>query len=565
MLLDIARMLADAESDRAIWSLLVGDVASVIGASAAAVYLCAGSELELVAVNASPEPPRRLPMDLEIPLPVSIRTNEPVFVETPEQLEERFPMVNRMLVVTTKKRKSSVCLPLACGAEVIGGLAFGFDVPHALGDDERAFLVALKKHAAIAIERSRARRRLAIIARAARAFGTVPHEPIEAATIVAREVASNLECAAGVHLLSADRKMLELAALDDPEPDRLASARTALDRAPVKLDAATSIGRVVTTGTPLVARQVDMASVLAATRSEAHRAHLVRFPFVSLAVLPLRAAGELLGTLTASRHAGSPPLEAEDETVLADLADRGALVIQNARVHDRARRALRDREQTMAVISHDLRTPLSSLALAIDSLERRFESETEPPRSLGTMKRSIRHMQYLVENLVDLARIDGGGLAYALVPLDADGLIAEAIAAHEDIAQRASLALVAFHEPLGLVVGDRDALLRVFSNLIGNAIKFTRAPGRIEVRGERLPGAVRFIVADTGIGIPAENLPHVFDRYWQASGRMEKGVGLGLTIARAIVAAHDGEITVESALGKGTSFSFRIPAPVTSG
>src|SRR5581483_1157401 len=123
---------------------------------------------------------------------------------------------------------------------------------------------------------------------------------------------------------------------------------------------------------------------------------------------------------------------------------------------------------------------------------------------------------------------------------------------------------VAFHEPLGLVVGDRDALLRVFSNLIGNAIKFTRAPGRIEGRGEGLPGAVRFIVADTGIGIPAENLPHVFDRYWQASGRMEKGVGLGLTIARAIVAAHDGEITVESALGKGTSFSFRIPAPVTS-
>jgi signal transduction histidine kinase len=115
--------------------------------------------------------------------------------------------------------------------------------------------------------------------------------------------------------------------------------------------------------------------------------------------------------------------------------------------------------------------------------------------------------------------------------------------------------------------GDRDRLLRVFDNLIGNAIKFTSEGGRVTVSAAENDGNVVFSITDTGCGIDAEELPHVFDRFWQAATRQRRlGAGLGLPITKGIVEAHGGKIWVESTLDKGSTFRFSIPiAPITGG
>jgi signal transduction histidine kinase len=131
----------------------------------------------------------------------------------------------------------------------------------------------------------------------------------------------------------------------------------------------------------------------------------------------------------------------------------------------------------------------------------------------------------------------------------------------EPLASHQSLVLVC-NTAAGLppILVDGDRILQVFSNLVGNALKFTPAGGTITVQAEAADRAVRFSVADTGPGIPAEQIPRLWDRYWQASKTDHRGAGLGLAIAKGIVEAHGGQIWVESEVGRGTTFFFTVPA-----
>jgi signal transduction histidine kinase len=129
------------------------------------------------------------------------------------------------------------------------------------------------------------------------------------------------------------------------------------------------------------------------------------------------------------------------------------------------------------------------------------------------------------------------------------------------IAAEKSLRLhVIVAEGLPTITADAGRVLQVLSNLVGNAVKFTPAGGRVTVRAEQVAGNVRFCVADTGSGIPPEQLPHIFGRLWQADRSDRRGIGLGLAIAKGIVEAHGGRISVESRVGEGTSFYFTLGA-----
>jgi signal transduction histidine kinase len=121
--------------------------------------------------------------------------------------------------------------------------------------------------------------------------------------------------------------------------------------------------------------------------------------------------------------------------------------------------------------------------------------------------------------------------------------------------------------PAGLpaVCADHDRLLQVFSNLVGNAVKFTAAGGTITVAAEAHQGGVRFSVSDTGSGIAPENVPYLFDRFWQATRTDRRGIGLGLSIVKALVEAHGGHMAVESTPGHGTTFGFSIPMAAPAG
>jgi signal transduction histidine kinase len=166
----------------------------------------------------------------------------------------------------------------------------------------------------------------------------------------------------------------------------------------------------------------------------------------------------------------------------------------------------------------------------------------------------------LIQDLLDVALMEAGQLTIERAQLSAGGLIVEAVDMQRPLASSSSLALrVEVAPDVPDVPGDRDRLLQVFENLIGNAIKFTKTGGRITVGAASRNDEVVFWVADTGCGIASEDLSRVFDRFWQATKAGRQGAGLGLPITKGIVEAHGGRIWVESTAGSGSTFFFTIP------
>jgi signal transduction histidine kinase len=176
------------------------------------------------------------------------------------------------------------------------------------------------------------------------------------------------------------------------------------------------------------------------------------------------------------------------------------------------------------------------------------------------IERAAKRMNRLIQDLLDVAVMEAGQLTIEPARLAARELTVGAVDTQRPLASSSSLELrVDVDRDLPDIWGDRDRLLQVFENLIGNAIKFTTAGGCITIGAVSRDHEVHFRVADTGSGIAPENLPHVFDRFWQATSTNRQGAGLGLPITKGIVEAHGGRIWVESTPSLGTTFSFTIP------
>jgi signal transduction histidine kinase len=170
-------------------------------------------------------------------------------------------------------------------------------------------------------------------------------------------------------------------------------------------------------------------------------------------------------------------------------------------------------------------------------------------------------MNRLIQDLLDVTRMEAGQIPLAQAPVQPANVVRDTIDTQKPLAASASLDLQVELSPnLPDVWADRDRLLQVFENLIGNALKFTERGGRITIGATPRAHEVLFWVADTGAGVSADNIPHLFDRFWQAhKAERRRGAGLGLPIVKGIVEAHRGRIWVESTLGRGTTFFFTIP------
>jgi signal transduction histidine kinase len=178
---------------------------------------------------------------------------------------------------------------------------------------------------------------------------------------------------------------------------------------------------------------------------------------------------------------------------------------------------------------------------------------------LQVIYRSAKRMYRLIHDLLDAAAVEAGQLPIDSTPVAVDVLIGDALELLRPLAAAKRIALTVETEPgLPKVRADRERILQVFSNLGGNAVTFTADDGLVEIRAARRAGEVEFTVRDTGTGISPNDLPHIFERFWQAK-KTQNGVGLGLAITRGIVQAHGGEIRVESAVGCGTTFRFTLP------
>jgi len=234
----------------------------------------------------------------------------------------------------------------------------------------------------------------------------------------------------------------------------------------------------------------------------------------------------------------------------------GRAEAESARAVARATEAARARDDILAVVSHDLRGPLHAISLATEAL--RDEVQGPAARYLGAIERASHRAERLIADLLEASAIENGALQLNRGAIDAGALLRQAVADYELQAKETGGKITARvpEEPV-VVQADRDRVLQVLSNLIGNSLKHAKgAP--IDLSVERQEGAAVFAVRDHGPGIPAQELPHVFNRYW--SGRTKKGgAGLGLAIAKGIVDAHGGAIDVDSTQGDGARFFFTLP------
>ncbi len=221
-------------------------------------------------------------------------------------------------------------------------------------------------------------------------------------------------------------------------------------------------------------------------------------------------------------------------------------------------RGIRSRDEVLAIVAHDLRNPLTIIKSSAELLQ--LTTDEDHRRELVDMIfTSCGRMQSLVGDLLDVARIESGGFTVDRTDVDAADVLEEMRRMFESAAAekgiRFEVDASGFVPPL---YADRSRLIQILANLVSNALRVTDSGTvRLTVEGDR--DKARFSVADTGPGIPAAELPHLFDRFWQVRSSRRGGAGLGLAIVKGFVEAHQGTIEVTSEVGAGSSFSFVIP------
>lgn len=314
--------------------------------------------------------------------------------------------------------------------------------------------------------------------------------------------------------------------------------------------------------------RTDLVPVVTDEWLEAHTADPAEFERMralgmgSVILLPLVAREHVLGVLQIFRVQGRPAFTERDRAIAEELTLRAAFALDNSRLYATARQATHARDHALGVVSHDLRNPISAIGMSARALLASIAPEDAERRALvSNIMESQDLTQRMIRDLLDVASIEVGRLRVERRTEPLAPILESAVALFAREAADRSVALVLeMASALPDVSGDVGRLVQVLSNLVANALRFTERGGSVTVRARRArEDEVEVSVEDTGSGIPAANLPVIFERYWTVRGNAPKGgTGLGLAIARSIVEAHGGRIWAESELGKGSTFRFTL-------
>ncbi|HYO51521.1 ATP-binding protein [Archangium sp.] len=315
---------------------------------------------------------------------------------------------------------------------------------------------------------------------------------------------------------------------------------------------------------PVLIPHVTAEQLASMAQSPEHLGLLQQLDPRSFMGVPLGTNERILGALVfVASESGRVYIEGDLEFARG-LGRLASLAVENARSYQAARRATQARDEVLGIVAHDLRSPLSAIVLGTQMLQRwlraRSGAADDGPalEVLGKIVSSAGRMNRLIDDLLDVARMEAGQLSISLAPQPTEALLREAreAARPQDGAVHLELEVTGALPP---VLADRDRLLQVFSNLLGNALKFTPPGGRVSVGAREEGSHVCFFVRDTGPGLGPEALAHIFDRFWQGARGDRRGAGLGLSIARGIVEAHGGKMRVESEPGRGSTFLYTVP------
>jgi signal transduction histidine kinase len=353
----------------------------------------------------------------------------------------------------------------------------------------------------------------------------------------------------------------------DVERQRILSEQ--LDRYPPRIETLIPPVRLaLTDGTPSLVHSVSAEELKAVPGDSTHRSVIESIGLQSLIVVPLRARGKIVGAISYGAAESRREYGPDDLALAEDLSNRAGLALDNARLYQESQAAVGARNEVLGIVSHDLRNPLNAVRFGAQALLRHWpphgDGEVEK-NQLGAITKAADRMHRLIRDLLDVAQIDAGKLAVDPEPVPATVLLQDAVElAGPAAADRGIRLLTESPAEAPLLMVDGERILQVFSNLIGNAIRYSPAGSQVSVGGTRCGEELVFSVRDQGRGIDAEAIPHIFNRFWrERAGSRDGGAGLGLAIARGIVESHGGRIWVESAVGGGSVFYFALPVADT--
>lgn len=539
-----------------------------VDAIAISVWGVSGGMLESLGVSAEYKriapAPQPMPISGHTPVAAAVRTGEGVFLRCAEVYRASFPAsYERMLAHAKFDEIAIAALPLVgSSGRVLGGIVFTYGGHRELSGAERAFLAILARQVALALERldayeheRRARYETELLNRLIATLNG-SDSANEVFELALATVERGARCdrsaillfdAAGVMRFRAHHGLSESyrAAVeghspwtrDSIDPDAVTVDDTELDPAWASYRDAFRAERIRGLAfIPLVHRHKVVGKLML------YRAEPRRF-----------TARELELATTAAHHVALAV-----ERTAAQHALARAFSVERA-AHLEAAEATRAREEIISVVSHDLRSPLAAILAGASALT---APDLEPGRIAAIaprIRRQAERMARLVEDLVDYAAIQSGRVALTRAPHPPKAIVDAALDMFAAIAIEQGLDIQSTLEPgLPVVECDSERALQVMANLVSNALKITPRGGRIAIgaRPRTNHGPVVFFVKDTGPGIPPEDLAQVFERFWRGKSATYKGSGLGLSIARSIVAAHGGRIWVESTVGEGSTFYF---------
>jgi signal transduction histidine kinase len=288
----------------------------------------------------------------------------------------------------------------------------------------------------------------------------------------------------------------------------------------------------------------------------------------SLLAVPIIYKGEVLGVLEAVNKASPAHYSEEDITFLETLAAQAAIAMQNTRQMSKIQKSFDEMDQLdqmksdfIAIASHELRTPLGLILGHAASLREAVAEEHRP--ELDIIVRNAMSLKEIVDNIANLDNVRRGIIAIRRRPASMRRIVEEVMDSFVEEAHQKNVSMWADIGSDDLMVEcDASKIIIVLSNLVKNAVAFTDAGGHIHITVEQIPGYVKVSVIDEGIGIPARDLPHIFERFYQAESHLTRrhgGIGLGLSVARLMVELHGGRIWAESVEGKGSTFNFILP------